>query len=223
MGRVRSLKKRRFAEQDSGGDSDSGLAGDNTEEDYVVDPGAIKLLQKTRLRQKGLDSRKALVVPGNVEAHKAALEVEEKEENTVKYSSFQTSFSKEHGITNATADDDMEQYVKEEMAKRLGRPLENTDDKKDAVYPKSIDELALEAAPMADRRDTEPLTAIVAGVDEVPLDFKHKMKNIEDIERAKRALLGTEPLIRSTGDQQHEESRKLRRQFPSKFGTKKKK
>ena len=108
------------------------------------------------------------------------------------------------------------------MAKRLGRPLETETDQKVEACPKSIDELALEAAPMAPRRDNEPLTAIVAGVDEVPLDFKHKMKNIEDIERAKRALLGTEEPIAGTGDR-HEQARKLRRQFPSSFGKKKKK
>lgn len=108
------------------------------------------------------------------------------------------------------------------MAKRLGRPLGNTNDSNKAVCPKSIDELALEAAPMAETRDTEPLTTIVAGVDEVPLDFKHKMRNIEDIERAKRALLGMEQPVVGTGDR-HGQSQKLRRQFPSTFGTKKKK
>ena len=55
MGRVRSLKKRRFAEEerDNGGDIDGGLAVDHSnEEDSIVDPGAIRLLQKRRLRQK---------------------------------------------------------------------------------------------------------------------------------------------------------------------------
>jgi hypothetical protein len=108
------------------------------------------------------------------------------------------------------------------MAKRLGRPLETQIEQKVETCPKSIDELALEAAPMAQRPDSEPLTAIVAGVDEVPLDFKYKMKNIEDIERAKRALLGTEEVVIGTGDR-HEQARKLRRQFPSSFGTRKKK
>ena len=49
MGRVRSLKKRRFAEEQ---DNDGGLAQDNLKDDSLVDPGAIKLLQQRRMRQK---------------------------------------------------------------------------------------------------------------------------------------------------------------------------
>jgi hypothetical protein len=56
---------------------------------------------------QGVDSRKALVVPGKVEAQKAALEGEGKEEEGIQYSSFQTSFSKEHGMKTNRSDDDM--------------------------------------------------------------------------------------------------------------------
>jgi hypothetical protein len=48
MGRVRSLKKRRFAEEQDNG----GLDEENLEDDSIVDPGAIKLLQQRRMRQK---------------------------------------------------------------------------------------------------------------------------------------------------------------------------
>lgn len=61
---------------------------------------------------QGLDSKKALAMPGSVVGQRAAIdkasiEGGEEEEKAIKYSSFQTSFSKEHGTTTAGADHDM--------------------------------------------------------------------------------------------------------------------
>ena len=56
---------------------------------------------------QGVDSRAVLAVSGKVEAQKAALEGEGKEEKEIQYSSFQTSFSKEHGMKTSRSDDDM--------------------------------------------------------------------------------------------------------------------
>lgn len=82
--------------------------------------------------------------------------------------------------------------MEQELARRLGKSATGKGEElsPEKKRPKSIEELALEIAPKARAASEEPMTAILAGIDEVPLAFEHRRKNIEEIERAKSALLG---------------------------------
>lgn len=80
-------------------------------------------------------------------------------------------------------------YVEQQLAIRLGKELPD-EAGKGSKRPKTVDEMALEAAvPKQKELYSDPGAAFVAGVTEVPLGVEHKLKNIEATEAAKAALL----------------------------------
>lgn len=108
-------------------------------------------------------------------------------------------------------------YVEEELAKRLGKdlPQDLIDERK---RMKTVDEMALEeVVPKKDDVVRDPGVQFVAGVSEVALDIRHKLKNIEATERAKARLLGEGDLRVQDGGKDVRKDFQ-RNQFPSQFG-----
>jgi len=104
------------------------------------------------------------------------------------------AFNKERTRLAQADDPEMKRYVEEQLAKRLGKDLPESDNDytsgKGSKRPKTVEELALETAvPKQKDLYSDSGAAFVAGVTEVPLGVEHKLKNIEATEAAKAALL----------------------------------
>lgn len=80
-------------------------------------------------------------------------------------------------------------FIEEGLEKRLGRkaPEQGAEESRASKH-RTIDELAMEIAPKRKIVHDEPVASVVS-VDEVPVRLEHKLRNIEDMERAKAALL----------------------------------
>ena len=92
----------------------------------------------------------------------------------------------------AAQDIEREMYIEMEVARRMGRQIEEGVENAANYNKKTIEELALESvAPKQKLESPEELgAAFVAGVAEVELGIDHKLRNIESTEAAKAALLG---------------------------------
>lgn len=76
-------------------------------------------------------------------------------------------------------------FIEKGLEERLGRKAPQQDA---ATKHRTIDELAMEIAPKRKIVHDEPVATVVS-VDEVPVSLEHKLRNIEEMERAKAALL----------------------------------
>lgn len=79
-------------------------------------------------------------------------------------------------------------FIEKGLEERLGRKAPQPDAADEATKHRTIDELAMEIAPKRKIVHDEPVATIVS-VDEVPVRLEHKLRNIEEMERAKAALL----------------------------------
>lgn len=101
-----------------------------------------------------------------------------------------SSFDRERPQTVAL-ELEKQEYIEKEVARRMGREVDDAVPSVGMSAGKSIEELALESvAPKQRIEAPEDLgAAFVAGVAEVELDIEQKLKSIESTEAAKAALL----------------------------------
>ncbi|KAG7667773.1 putative Protein COP1 SUPPRESSOR 2 [Nannochloris sp. 'desiccata'] len=189
MGKQRNIRKRRAVDDDD--EISQGEGDEDTQKPLTAEE--IRFLQKQRQRKTGVGaetlagagSKASLPIMPTAEAGKIDDGM-----------ALHAAFNKER-IQLAEADDpEMKRYVEEQLAKRLGKDLaeshkdDATGSGKGSKRPKTVEELALEAAvPKQKDLYSDPGAAFVAGVAEVPLGVEHKLKNIEATEAAKAALL----------------------------------
>ncbi|KAI8112370.1 hypothetical protein M9434_003693 [Picochlorum sp. BPE23] len=167
----RRLKTRRFAEEE-----------EEDEKSLAVHPSGIQMLQKLRAKKSKEDAmhRAGQRAVGD----SVAIAPQEAQ----KFSWFQASFSKESFDASAQKqkDKDMDAFIEKGLEERLGRKAPQQEDA--AKKHRTIDELAMEIAPKRKIVHDEPVATVVS-VDEVPVRLEHKLRNIEEMERAKAALL----------------------------------
>jgi hypothetical protein len=91
------------------------------------------------------------------------------------------------------------QYVEEQLAKRMGRPVGSEEDEEERERREKLARLAdplLAALPeglQKRQQDAELGPSWVAGISEVPLTLEQKLANIEATEAAKKQLLAVAP------------------------------
>ena len=107
----------------------------------------------------------------------------------------------QRSTTEADADTREKQYIEEQLANRLGKPMHantslsadhphNQPQQNQTKRIKTVDEMAMEAAaPKQKDAYEDPGAAFVAGISEVPLSVAQRLKNIETTEAAKVVLL----------------------------------
>ncbi|KAL4434193.1 hypothetical protein ABPG75_000634 [Micractinium tetrahymenae] len=198
-GKQRNLRKRRALDkqEELSDDGDAAPAAAAAAGGEGGEPAAprltaedIRALQKQRQRRTGVDAAALM----------AAAEVRERKGSGLTVGGpsahqdvLQAAFKRERQLHSEEEDPHMKKYIEEQLAKRMGRHLE--------------DEAARAAAEEAARRAADPLLAAlpeglqkrqqdtelgpswVAGITEVPLSLEQKLKNIEDTERAKKEML----------------------------------
>jgi len=176
----RRLKTRRFAEEE-----------EEDEKSLAVHPSGIQMLQKLRAKKSKEDAihRAGQRAVGDDES--VAIAPQEAQ----KFSSFQASFSKESFDASAQKQKykDMDAFIEKGLEERLGRKAPQQDAADGTTKHRTIDELAMEIAPKRKIVHDEPVATVVS-VDEVPVRLEHKLRNIEEMERAKAALL-SRPIV----------------------------
>lgn len=101
-------------------------------------------------------------------------------------------------------------FIEKGLEERLGRKAPQQDAADGTTKHRTIDELAMEIAPKRKIVHDEPVATVVS-VDEVPVRLEHKLRNIEEMERAKAALL-SRPIVQ---DKKHDITLKG---LPTSFG-----
>lgn len=139
----------------------------------------IKFLQKQRERKSGIPAIPASLAPKTGEKTEADGENEELV--------LQDTFAQETAV--AEEDPNMLKYVEQELAKKRGKTIEDTD-KVENDLKRAEDELYIipEHLKVKKRNSEESSTQWTTGIAEIQLPIEYKLKNIEETEAAKKLL-----------------------------------
>ncbi|KAK9841009.1 hypothetical protein WJX81_005270 [Elliptochloris bilobata] len=175
----RKLRKRKA---DDAGEERSADEGDETLRSLLQD---AKLLHKARARPSGLSAEVLLssaVVEDGVEELGA----------THGNSELLESYVKEKVKEVEALDPEMEKYVETQLAKRLGRSKDATENV--PVDAQTREDQELYGVPenlKAPKHKVQDVSSWMTGIQEVPLPMAYKLRNIEDTEAAKKRLLAS--------------------------------
>lgn len=209
-GRRRNFRKRKVVEEpeeeeeeeEEPGEEDTELGETGVGEEGRAQPAAApklslreklqdtKLLQKHRTRAKGLDAS-SLALGHGVEDDAGETRAKGMLGDAIDLSA---AFNKEELVDENAEDPLMKKYIDEEMARRRGKAPKVEEEENDPLQERLRDEEDLYHVPdnlkvPIKSGDAGELAGWGAGIQEVPLSMEYKLKNIEETEAAKKALL----------------------------------
>ncbi|PSC75860.1 hypothetical protein C2E20_1228 [Micractinium conductrix] len=193
-GKQRNIRKRRALDEQeelSDGEGAAAPGGEGAGEPAAPRLTAedIKALQKQRQRRTGIDATLLMAAEARERRADAAVVAA----GEVPEDGLQAAFKRERRLHSEEDDPHMKKYVEEQLAKRMGRSDGQEEAARAAEAAARAADPILAALPEGLRKreqNGELDPSWVAGITEVPLSMEQKLKNIEDTEAAKNAMLG---------------------------------
>eukprot|EP00884_Botryococcus_braunii_P022485 jgi/Botrbrau1/8920/Bobra.0148s0033.1 len=172
--KARNIRKRKVVDDQSSGDDEE------DKKEIRAKLEVTKMLQKQRARASGVDVRALLQAP-------QLQSITEVEEEGGPSKELLEAYVKEKAADPAAEDPEMEKYIEQQLAKRLGRSAAKAAE----VAPRSEEDDLYVIPENLRGQETKPqdVPGLMTTITEVPLSMNHKLKNIEETEAAKRRML----------------------------------